>query len=112
MSQWSGGGDGRGFVENGLQALGREGGSEDVDAGAAVGGVEDQAGEGVGVVGKAGALVGRRRLRGGDGRACRGRGGGKCLVFAGGEGGDAEGIELKPEAIGEGEGDVFFGDLV
>ena len=49
----------QGMVAWGVSSLvGREGGGDDVDAGAAVGGVEDEAGGGVGVVGDLGALVG------------------------------------------------------
>lgn len=83
-----------------------------MDAGAAAGGMKDDAGEGVGVVGEAGALIGGGRLGGGDGSAGQGGGGGECLALAGGKDGDAEGIELKAEAVREGEGDVFLEGLV
>ena len=69
-----------------------------MDAGAAGGGVEDEAGGGMGVVGDLGALVGGE----GDGR----------VGVAGGDDGEAAGGEEGAEAGGEGEGDVFFEEVV
>lgn len=71
-----------------------------MDAGAGAGGVEDDAGEGVDVVGEAGALVG-----GGWGQVWGVWGG---LCFAGGEDAEAERGELEADAGGEGEGEVFL----
>ena len=60
--------------------------------------MEDEAGGGVSVVGDFGALVGGE----GDGG----------VGVAGGEEGEACGGELGSEASGEGEGEVFFEDVV
>ena len=109
----------------GFKAAGRglwraDGGGDDVDAGAGVGGVKDDAGEGMDVVGEAGALVWRGiGLRWGEwgglwcgGRLLSGGWGGGCLGFAAEEGGDAERGELEADAIGEARGDVFFEELL
>ncbi len=69
-----------------------------MDAGAAGGGVEDEAGGGVGVVADLGALVGGE----GDG----------WVGFVGGDDSEAAGGEEGAEAGCEGEGDVFFEQVV
>ncbi len=75
-----------------------EGGGEEVDAGAAGGGVDEEAGGGAGVVGEAGALVG------GDGVGGVGVAWGDDVEAGCGEGG--------AELGGEGEGEVFLEDVV
>jgi hypothetical protein len=77
--------------------MGGLGGSErrgvEVDAGAALGGMEAEAGGGVGVVGDFSAAIGFN-----DG-----------VGFAGGDDGDAAGGEQRAETDAEGEGEGFFG---
>jgi hypothetical protein len=75
-----------------------EGGGDDVNAGAAGGGVEDKACGGVGVVADLGALVGSE-----------GNGG---VGFVGGDDSEAAGGEKGAEAGGEGEGNVFFEEVI
>lgn len=75
----------------------RERGGEDVDAGAAAGGVEDEAEGGAVVIGDLGALVG--------GEDDSGIGG------AGGDDGEVVGGEGGAETVVEGEGDVFFEEI-
>jgi len=81
-----------------FEVVGCEGGGDDVNAGAAGGGVEDEAGGGVGVVADLGALVGGE----GDGR----------IGVAGGDDGKAAAGEGGAEAGGEGEGKIFFEKVV
>ena len=69
-----------------------------MDAGAAAGGVQGEADGGAGVVGDFGALVG--------GEESGGIGG------AGGDNGEVSGGEQGAEAVGEGQGDVFFEEIV
>ena len=81
-----------------------------MDAGrAGAGGVEDDAGEGMDVIGETGASVSGERGRDG-GRPRRSWSG--LIGFAGGEDGETEGGELKSQAIGQGEGDVFLEELL
>ena len=75
-----------------------KGGGDDVDAVAAVGGVEDKASGGMGVVGNLRALVGGE----GDGG----------VGVAGGDYGEAAGGEESSETGGEGQGDIFFDEVV
>jgi hypothetical protein len=81
-----------------VEVAGCEGGGDDVNTGAAGGGVEDEAGGGVGSVADLGTLVGGE----GDGG----------VGFVGGDDGEAAGGEEGAEAGGEGEGDVFFEEIV
>jgi hypothetical protein len=76
----------------------RKGGGDDMNAVAAGGGVEDEAGGGMGVVGDLGALVGGE----GDGG----------VGVAGGDHREAAGGEESAEAASEGQGHVFFKDIV
>ena len=69
-----------------------------MDAVAAVGGVEDKAGGGMGVVGNLRALVGGE---GDDG-----------VGVASGDYGEAAGGEEGSETGGEGQGDIFFDEVV
>jgi len=81
-----------------FEVVGCEGRGDDVNAVAAGGGVEDEAGGGVRVVADLGALVGGE----GDGG----------VDFVGGDDGEAAGGEEGAEAGCEGEGDVFFEEVV
>ena len=69
-----------------------------MDAGAAGGGMEEDAGGGSGVVGLAGALVWREGV------------GGVCVAW--GDDGEVGDGERGAEARGEGEGEIFFEDVV
>lgn len=75
-----------------------QGGGDEMNAVAAGGGVEDEAGGGANAVGDLGALVGRE-WNGGVG-------------VAGGDDGETVGGEKSAEAGGEGEGEVFFEEVV
>ncbi len=67
-----------------------------MDAGAAGGGVDDEAGGGFGVIGDAGALVG----------------GEVGVGVVGGDYGEAGGTEERAETGGEGQGEIFFHGVV
>ncbi len=69
-----------------------------MDAVAAGGGVEDEAGGGVSVIGDLGALVGGEE--------------GSGVAVAGDDDGEATGGERGSEGGGEGQGEVFFEELV
>ena len=85
-----------------------------MNAGAGPGGVEDDAGEGMDVIGEAGARIGCEGCRGWSSDSRRGR----CVPWRGyvslsrGESGEAEGRELKADAVAEGEGEVFLEELL
>lgn len=71
-----------------------------MDAGAAGGGVDEDAGEGSWVVGEAGALVGVEDVAEGG------------VGVAGGDCGEAGGGQQWAQATGKGEGEVFLGEVV
>ena len=79
-----------------------------MDACARAGRMQDDAGEGMAVVGQAGALIGCRCGRDscGGGRDARN----SRFGLAGGENSEAEGGELRAKAAREDEGEVFFKD--